>query len=56
MFFNKSYLYVDYGIAFRAIFSKKYNVYCNKRYGCINYVAPHKGLQINTSKTEFGIK
>ena len=26
-------------------FSKKCDIYCNKRYGCINYAAPHKGLQ-----------
>ena len=25
--------------------SKKCDIYSNKRYGCINYAEPHKGLQ-----------
>ena len=26
-------------------FSKKCDIYCNKRYGCINYAEQHKDLQ-----------
>ena len=26
-------------------FSKKCDIYCNKRYWCINYAEPYKGLQ-----------
>ena len=35
--------------------SKKCGIYCNKRYGCINHVEPHKGLQQIPQKLSWGL-